>query len=112
MPRLPLGDLVDRFIFWLLDAVPWFFDGVSAVMTALVDGITAVLTAPPAVVWVVLLALLGFLARGWRLALYAAVAFALVESLDLWEETMQTLGLVVVAAALAALVGLPLGVWA
>jgi glycine betaine/proline transport system permease protein len=112
MPRLPLGDYVDRFILWLLDTVPWLFDGVSAVMAALVDTITAGLLAPPALVWVLVFAVLAYLASGWRLALYALLAFALIESLELWEQTMQTLGLVAVAAALAALIGLPLGVWA
>ena len=112
MPRLPLGDYVDRLILWLLDTVPWFFDGVSAVMAALVDMLTAGLLAPPALVWVVVFAVLAYLASGWRLALYAFLAFALIESLQLWEQTMQTLGLVMVAAALAAAIGLPIGVWA
>ena len=112
MPRLPLGDYVDRLILWLLDTVPWLFDGISAVMAALVDTLTAVLLAPPALVLVVALAVLAYLASGWRLALYAFLAFALIESLQLWEQTMQTLGLVMVAAALAAAIGLPIGVWA
>ena len=46
------------------------------------------------------------------LAAYAVVAFLLVESLELWEETMETLALVVVASAAATLVGVPLGVLA
>lgn len=112
MPRLPLGDYVDQLILWLLDTVPWLFDGISAVMAALVDTLTAGLLAPPALVWVVAFAVLAYLASGWRLALYAFLAFALIESLQLWEQTMQTLGLVMVAAALAAVIGLPIGVWA
>src|SRR5204862_5206714 len=40
------------------------------------------------------------------------VALLLIESLRLWSDTMQTLALVLVAAALAAVVGVPLGVLA
>ncbi|WP_432492593.1 ABC transporter permease [Kineococcus gypseus] len=112
MPRIPVGqwvsDLVDR----LLLVAPWLFDGVSAAVEAVVDALTAALSAPPAWVWVVLLALAGLLVRGWGLAVGTAVALGLVLSLDLWEETVQTLSLVLVAAAAAIAVGIPLGVLA
>jgi glycine betaine/proline transport system permease protein len=112
MPELPLGDWVEQGILWLLDTFTWFFDGISAVMTALVDAITAALLGPPPVVWVALFALAAFFASSWRLSLYSVLAFGLIWWLGLWTETMETLGLVAVAATLAALIGLPLGIWA
>ncbi len=110
MPRIPLGDYVARAIDWLVATLPWLFDGISSVMSALVDGITAALTGPPAPVWIAIFAVGALLARGWGFALYAVVAFALVLSLDLWTETQQTLAVVLVAAVLATAVGIPLGV--
>lgn len=112
MPHVPIGRAVSDFVDWLLAALPWLFDGVSSVMQALVDGLTAVLTGPPAWLVIVVLTLSALAVRGWGLGLYAALAFTLVLSLELWEETMQTLGLVLVAAALAGVVAIPLGVLA
>ena len=112
MPHPPIGQAVSDLIDWLLATVPWLFDGISSLMQALVDGVTAVLTGPPAWLWIAGLAVIAVLARGWLLGVYAVLAFGLVLSLELWEEAMQTLALVLVAAALAALVAIPLGVLA
>ena len=43
-------------------------------------------------------------------AVYAVLAFLLVESLELWEETMQTLAVVLLAAAIATAIAIPLGI--
>ena len=112
MPRIPLGEYVDALISWLLSAAPGAFDAVSAVMTLLVDAISAVLTGPPFPVWVSVLTVAALLARGVGLAVFTLVAFLLVASLDLWQETMETLAVVLVAAVLATVIGVPLGIWA
>ena len=54
-----------------------------------------------------ILAVIALLVRGPWLALYAVAAFLLVVSLELWVETMQTLALVLVAAVIAAAIGIP-----
>ena len=110
MPRIPLGEYVARAIDYLVLTVPWLFDGVSSLMSALVDGLTGALTAPPAAVWIAVFAVGALFARGWGFALYTVAAFALVLSLDLWSETLQTLAVVLVAAVLATAVGIPLGI--
>jgi len=107
-----VGEKLSALIDWLLLKVPWLFDGISAVMQALVDGLVAVFTGPPAWVWIAGFTGAALLVRGWGLAVYTLLAFLLVLSLELWDETMQTLALVVVAAAIATAVGIPLGVLA
>ena len=112
IPHVPLGRWVADSIDWLLDTVPWLFDAISAVMQFLVDGLTDALVSPPPVVWIVVAAVLALLLRGPWLALYTVLAFLLVVSLELWVETMQTLALVLVAAVVAAAIGVPLGILA
>ncbi|MBM7805701.1 glycine betaine/proline transport system permease protein [Geodermatophilus bullaregiensis] len=112
MPDIPLGQWVADLIDWLLATVPWLFDAISAVMQVLVDGLTDTLTTPPPVVWIVVLALVALLVRGWGLALYTVLAFLLVVSLELWVETMQTLALVLVAAVIATAISVPIGILA
>ena len=112
MPRPPIGQAVSDLVDWLLATVPWLFDAVSSVMQVLVDGLTDVLVSPPPVVWIVVATVLALLVRGPWLALYTLLAFLLVVSLELWVETMQTLALVLVAAVIAAAIGVPLGILA
>jgi glycine betaine/proline transport system permease protein len=112
VPDIPLGQWVSDLIDWLLATVPWLFDAVSAVMQVLVDGLTDALATPPPVVWIVVFTLVALLVRGWGLALYTVLAFLLVVSLELWVETMQTLALVLVAAVIAAAIGVPIGILA
>jgi len=107
-----VGEKLSALIDWLLLTVPWLFDGISSLMQALVDGLVAVFTGPPAWLWIAVFTGAALLVRGWGLAVYTLLAFLLVLSLELWDETMQTLALVVVAAAIATAVGIPLGVLA
>jgi glycine betaine/proline transport system permease protein len=112
MPRIEVGTYVEQFITWLLTAIPGVFDGISAVVTVVVDALTAVLAGPPFGVWVALLTVAALLVRGWGLAAFTLVAFLLIAGLDLWQETMETLAVVLVAAVVATAVGVPLGIWA
>ncbi len=49
---------------------------------------------------------------GRRAAVIMLASFAAFGALGLWDESMQTLALMLVAVALSLLVGVPLGVWA
>ncbi|MES2718694.1 MAG: proline/glycine betaine ABC transporter permease [Pseudomonadota bacterium] len=71
---------------------------------------TALLAMP----WPLLLALVAALAwsasRRWTLALGSATTLALLGLFGLWDDTLKTLAMVLVATALAVLTGGPLGV--
>ena len=112
MPRIELGEQGDRFISWLLRTFPGLFDAISAVMTSLVNAITDALVGPHFAVWVVVFTVAAVLIRGWAFGVFTVLAFLLVQSLELWQETMETLGLVTVAGVIAAAIGVPLGMWA
>ncbi|RZT84955.1 glycine betaine/proline transport system permease protein [Pseudonocardia sediminis] len=112
MPRFELGSYVEAFVLWLLQVAGGLLDGIGAVVTVVVDGLTAVFTGPPWWVWLVILVVVALLVRGAGFAVFTLVGFALVSSFDLWQETMETLGLVLVAALIATAIGVPLGIWA
>ncbi len=50
--------------------------------------------------------------KRWGIAVFALLAFSLVKSMGLWDATLQSLAIVVVAALVAAAVGVPLGILA
>ncbi|MFJ5779638.1 ABC transporter permease/substrate binding protein [Streptomyces sp. NPDC093094] len=112
MPRLPLGDWVDSGVDWLVTHLSWLFDAVKTVVEGLYDGIDAVLTAPEPLLLAGILAVLAWWLRGLVAGVLSFAGFALVDSLDLWDQAMSTLSLVLVATLIALVISIPLGIWA
>ncbi|MEV7155713.1 ABC transporter permease/substrate binding protein [Streptomyces misionensis] len=112
MPRLPLGDWVDSGVNWLVDHLSWLFDAVKAVMEGMYDGIDAVLAAPAPLLMAGILAVIAWWLRGLSAGVLAFAGFALVDSLQLWDQAMSTLALVLVATVIALVISIPLGIWA
>src|SRR5690606_10356780 len=76
------------------------------------EGVEALLMLPPAWLLIALIAGLGLWRIGVRLALFTAVAFALILMTGFWEQTLVTLGLTFSATLISLLLGVPLGIWA
>ncbi len=69
----------------------------------------------PALPWTVVAggaAILGYALSGAGLALFVAAAFTYIAVFGQWEPSMQTLSFVLIAAPVAILLGLALGIWA
>ncbi|MEU0058325.1 ABC transporter permease/substrate binding protein [Streptomyces sp. NPDC006334] len=112
MPRLHLGDWVDSGVDWLVAHMSWLFDAIKTVVEGMYDGLDAVLTAPQPLLLAGILAVLAWWLRGPVAGVLGFAGFALIDSLDLWEEAMSTLSLVLVATVIALVVSVPLGIWA
>ncbi|MFI9613874.1 ABC transporter permease/substrate binding protein [Streptomyces sp. NPDC052023] len=112
MPRLRLGDWVDSGVDWLVTHLAWLFDAVKAVVEGMYNGISDVLTAPEPLLLAGILAVLAWWLRGLLGGVLAFAGFALIDSLDLWEQAMSTLSLVIVATVIALVISVPLGIWA
>ncbi|GAA2497591.1 MULTISPECIES: ABC transporter permease/substrate binding protein [Actinomycetes] len=112
MPRLPLGDWVDSGVNWLVGHLSWLFDAIKAVMEGMYNGIDAVLGAPTPLLMAGILAVLAWWLRGLLAGVLAFAGFALVDSLQLWDQAMSTLALVLVATVIALVISIPLGIWA
>ena len=69
----------------------------------------------PALPWTVItggITILGYALGGIRLALFVSLAFIYIAVFGQWEPSMKTLSFVLIAAPVAILLGLWLGVWA
>jgi glycine betaine/proline transport system permease protein len=112
IPRIPIGLWVDAGIDWLKENASWLFDLFTTVMRFLVGNLTDLLLIAPALVMIVLFALIALLVRSWKLALATLVGFAVVVSMEQWETMMQTMALVLVATVFAVVIAVPLGILA
>ncbi|RBY87947.1 proline/glycine betaine ABC transporter permease [Blastococcus sp. TF02A-30] len=110
MPRVPVGEWVDAAFDWLKDHLDPVLDAVSAATEGAVEGLTDGLLVLPPVLFAVLLAALGLLARSVAFAVGSLAGLLLVQSMELWPEAMETLALLLVATVVAVVIAVPLGI--
>ncbi|WP_328402576.1 ABC transporter permease/substrate binding protein [Streptomyces sp. NBC_00390] len=112
MPRLPLGAWVDSGVDWLQSHLSWLFDAISSLVTGMYDGIEAALLAPEPLLFGGILAVVAWWLRGLPAGGLTFAGFALIDSVDLWDDAMSTLSLVLVATLVTLAIAVPLGIWA
>jgi glycine betaine/proline transport system substrate-binding protein len=109
--KIPVGDTVAVVIEYVKTHGRVLFNGVSTVIRGSVDGLTGALRAIPSSLLILGAALLAwFLRRSWPLALFVVLALLFIMNQGYWEPTLETLSLVIVAAVVSALIGVPLGI--
>jgi len=112
LPRVPVGDWIDVGVDWLTANLTWFFDGVSALMSALVGWLESSLLFPPVLIMVAVFGVIGLLTRSWKFGVFTLASFALIASMNMWAAAMSTLSLVLVASLITVIIGVPLGILA
>ncbi len=110
--RINFGDWIDSALVWAQDNLDWFFGFLKTVFQGMYDGVNWVFTAPSVAVIIVAVALLALAARGWKFGLGTAAGLVFILGVDQWDTAMSSLSLVIVAAFLAIVVSVPLGIWA
>ena len=71
--RLPIGDAVSDGIDFITAAFRPVFDVIRAIFGGMYDGLDVVLSSPPFWAIIIVIAALGYFARGWLFALGSAV---------------------------------------
>lgn len=110
IPQIPLAKWVNSIIAWIVGNFGGFFSALSSVIDGVVGGLSFVLAAPPALVMVAVFAVAAFFLSGWRIAVFTVLGLLLVVSLGLWELTMTTLSLILVATTVCLAIGIPIGI--
>ncbi|HUA88936.1 MAG TPA: choline ABC transporter permease subunit [Steroidobacteraceae bacterium] len=109
--KLPVGDAMARFIEWVKTHGRVAFSAIAVVIRGSVDGLTALLRATPSPLLVLGAAALAWLLRrSWPLVVFVIAALLFIMNQGYWEPTLETLSLVIVAAVVSTLVGVPLGI--
>jgi glycine betaine/proline transport system permease protein len=109
--KIPIGKWAKKVFDWLQDYGAWFFDSLADMLEALIDGILWVLQTPhPLVVVAVFVALTYFLQRNWKPCLLVALGFLFILNQGYWEETTESLTLVLSACVVCMVVGVPIGI--
>ncbi|MEQ8739153.1 MAG: choline ABC transporter permease subunit [Hoeflea sp.] len=110
--KIPVGQWGRSFFDFLTDNFEFVFDAIADTLKFLLDAmIDGLLWLPPLLI-VAAIALLGWrIQRSWKLALGIALGLTFIINQDLWEETIETLVLVISAAFFSMAIGVPIGIW-
>lgn len=126
MIDIPIGDLVEQAVEWLSTNASGFFNGITTGIDSMVTGLQSVLLFPNDFLTIALLALIAYLltskghkffSKGaWKagggITIFTILGLTLLQLMGYWDETMQTIALILVSALIALAIGIPLGVYA
>ncbi|MDP5348068.1 MAG: choline ABC transporter permease subunit [Paracoccaceae bacterium] len=109
--KIPVGDYADSAFIWLETHAAFFFDGMSDGLEALIAAILWVLQSPhPLVVIGAFVALTVVLQRSWKPAVLVGLGFLFIVNQGYWEQTTQSLTLVLAACVVCMGLGVPIGI--
>ncbi len=109
--KIPVGRTAEAVFEWMQANFSVFFDGLAAVMEAMIDGILWMLQTPhPLVIIAAFVALTWILQRSWKVCLFIALGFLFILNQDYWEEMTESLTLVLSACLVCMAVGVPIGI--
>lgn len=110
IPKIPIAQWVDELERWLQTHFKPLFDFIKLIVGQTVNSLEAVLQWFPPLLLIVLIAALTWYIAKWRMGIFALVGLYLVYNLGYWTGTMQTLALVLTAALLSVIIGVPIGI--
>jgi glycine betaine/proline transport system permease protein len=126
MIDIPLGDWVESAVDWLSNNASGFFNGITTGIDSMVTGLQSVLLFPNDYLMIVILAIVAYLmtSKGhkpftkgaWKagggMLIFTVLGLLLLHFMGYWQETMQTIALILVSALIALAIGIPVGVYA
>ena len=123
--KLNIGKFAEKGVDWLSDNAGGFFDAITVGVDAIVTAMQTVLLSSPFWLTIIILSMLSYYlpARGklftkagrkagGGMAIFTILGLLLLYFMGYWEETMQTIALILAAALIALVIGIPLGIYA
>ncbi len=108
---IPLATWVDQGLEWVVSNFRPVFQAIRWPIDATLTGVETALLTTPAIIVLVIVALLAWQASGLRLAVGALISMICIGAIGAWSEAMVTLALVLTSVLFCIVIGLPLGIW-
>ena len=101
---IDIGHYIEIGIEWLTEKGAGFFDTLNMCVESFIDSFQLSLYAIPFYIFIPLIALLAWWKSGKGMALFTFLGLLLIWGMGFWEETMQTLALVLSSTCMALLI--------
>ncbi|KAA0968466.1 proline/glycine betaine ABC transporter permease [Aureimonas fodinaquatilis] len=110
VPKFPLDRYSDELLSWLTTNFSDVTRGTSRIVRGWIENGTALLTSAPPLLVIAVIALLAWWLAGRRVGLLSLAGFLFLWNLRLWQATMETIVLVLLATLAALTIGIPIGI--
>jgi glycine betaine/proline transport system permease protein len=111
--KIPVGKIARSVFDWIRDHGEGFLDSLSTFMETLIDALLWLMQEPhPLLVIAVFVAITWALQKSWKVCLFVFLGFLFILNQDYWEETTESLTLVLSACMVCMLIGVPIGILA
>ncbi len=109
--KIPVVDFAEAIFDWVRDNGKFVLEALSWLMETLIDGILWLLETPhPFVVILAFMAFTYLLQRSWKVTAFVGVGFLFILNQDYWDETLESLTLVLSSCVVCMAVGVPIGI--
>ncbi len=108
---VPFSDWINFSMEKFIDKFGWFFLNISWLLSWPIIGAQWLLHSVPWVVIIFLVTFTAYLSSGFKLALFTLSASFYMVLIGYWDESMNTLALVIISVPMAIFIGFGLGVW-
>ncbi len=109
--KIPVGKVAKTIFDWMKENLSPLFDAISVLMEAMIGGILWLLQAPhPLVLVALFVGLTWYLQRNWKVCLGVFLGFLFILNQGYWEETTESLTLILSACVVCMGVGVPVGI--
>ncbi len=107
LPKIPIGKWVEAIESWLEGNAGPVFKGIKSFIGFTVNGLADGFNAVPPLLLIVLFTALAFWIGRTKIAVFTLLGLYLVYNLGYWENTMETLALVLTASVISVVIGYP-----
>ncbi len=110
--RIPVGNAIEAVIDFLVEHLSFATKACSVVVESALRFLEHAMISVPEPVFILITGLLVWrLAKDRRLGIFAVAGLALIWNMGLWDATMSTVALVLVATLFAIMLGVPIGIF-
>jgi glycine betaine/proline transport system permease protein len=109
--KIPVGKTAKSVFDWMNDNLGGLFDAISAALEGMIDAILWLLQTPhPFIIIALFVALTWFLQKNWKVCLGVVLGFLFILNQGYWEETTESLTLILSACVVCMGLGVPIGI--
>ena len=109
--KIPVGRTAKQIVDWLTNNFAWFFDGLAILMQGFIDALMFVLKYPHPLIMIAIFSAIAYaLRRSIGVTILTALGFLFILNQGYWQETLETLTLVLSSCILCMGIGVPIGI--
>jgi len=109
--KIPVGQAASDLFEWLQENGQWFFDGLDVALDRLIESILWLMQSPhPLITIAIFVAITWLLQKSWQTCLFVFAGFLFILNQGYWEETTESLTLVLSACVVCMAIGVPIGI--